>query len=62
MAAAPIHVEMLRAILDQLPVPEGYDTLRDTLSRIQPERDPPKIRQSPENTAPIKGIEETERR
>jgi hypothetical protein len=53
MAAAPIHVEILRAVLEQLPVPEGYDTLRDTLSRIQPERAPPKIRQSPENTAPL---------
>jgi hypothetical protein len=48
-----MHADMLRAVLDQLPVPEGYDTLRETLRRIQPERDPPKIRQSPENTAPI---------
>jgi hypothetical protein len=53
MAAAPRYAEMLRAVLDQLPVPEGYNMLRDTLSRIQPERAPPKIRQSPENTAPI---------
>jgi hypothetical protein len=53
MAAAPVHAEMLRAVLEKLPVPKGYDTLRDTLSRIQPERAPPKIRQSPENTAPI---------
>jgi hypothetical protein len=57
MAAAPIHVEMLRAVLDQLPVPEGYDALRETLSRIQPERAPPKIKQSPENTAPIRSGE-----
>jgi hypothetical protein len=53
MAAAPVHAEMLRAVLEKLPVPKGYDALRDTLSRIQPERAPPKIRQSPENTAPI---------
>jgi hypothetical protein len=49
-----MHAEMLRAILDRLPVPQGYDTLRDALNRVQPERAPPKIRQSPENTAPIK--------
>jgi hypothetical protein len=53
MAAAPVHVDMLRAVLEQLPIPEGYNKLRDTLSRTQPERAPPKIKQSPENTAPI---------
>jgi hypothetical protein len=56
MAAAPVHADMLRAVLDKLPIPEGYAKLRDTLRRIQPDRDPPKIRQSPENTAPIEGV------
>jgi hypothetical protein len=47
--------ELLRADLDRIPVPEGYEGFRKILEDNKPTRKPPIIRESPENKKPAAG-------
>lgn len=40
---------LLRANIDQVPHPDGFEAYREALKRIRPNRAPPSIKESPEN-------------
>lgn len=44
---------LLRTNLDTVPVPDDYELLRQRLISIRPHRDPPTIKESPENRYPL---------
>jgi hypothetical protein len=42
--------DLLLKNLESMPKPEGYEKLRDMLSKNKPTREPPIIKESPENS------------
>jgi hypothetical protein len=47
-------IDLLRANLEKVPVPSGYDAFRAKLSDIKPVRKPLAVNESPENTRTIR--------
>lgn len=50
MAVDDTLARLLRETLERVAPPKGYETLRQKLVNNRPTRDPPTIRESPENT------------
>ena len=48
---------LLRTNLNSVPVPSGYELFRQKLISIRPDRDPPTIKESPENRYPLPTVE-----
>jgi hypothetical protein len=49
MAFSKKLVELLEANLEKVPTPESYNSLRDKLKKLQPTREAPLVKESPEN-------------
>jgi hypothetical protein len=49
MAASGNLVKLLKSNLSNVPAPDNYGKLRDKLMNIQPSREAPTIKESPEN-------------
>ena len=57
MAASSKLVGLLRANLDKVQVPANYDELRSKLMALNPGREAPAIKESPENARRLGSIE-----
>ncbi len=57
MAASSNLVKLLKANLSSVPAPDNYERLRDRLMNIQPRRQAPTIKESPENARRIEPSE-----
>ena len=55
MASYDTLGELLGATLENVKPPENYHSLRERLISIRPSREPPKIKESPENRQHIPG-------
>jgi hypothetical protein len=53
MAGSSAVSELLRANLENVTVPDSYELLREKLMNIKPTREPPTIKESPENSRPV---------
>jgi hypothetical protein len=53
MAISSALSELLRTNLDKVEVPQGYESFRSKLQNIQTTREPPAVKESPENTRRI---------
>jgi len=49
MAVSSDLSELLRATLEKVAAPDSYNSLREKLINIKPTREPPIIKESPEN-------------
>jgi hypothetical protein len=49
--------ESLRADLDLMQRPKGYESFAEALSNIKPNRAPPSIKEAPENLRPLSKVE-----
>ena len=53
MAISSALADLLRENLDKVQAPDSYDSLHEKLKTIRPTREPPIIKESPENSYPL---------